>query len=434
MTLVAHIFILASYVLAALAVAVGLPDAIPGIGAPLAYVIGALVFVVSALMHEVFYRRSERLDLVEDVYDLREALAQTVTEVHALSHDAARVQSQLEQAEQRAGRQSELIAEMQVLQTLLEQMAEHRAVGGGERLRAVAGGGAVHQTPRARKGRLRRGGREGEVISLESSRPGRDVTASRRPREGIRKDLGINEIDDILRRALQENRVDLYLQPVVSLPQRKVRFYEALSRIRDAGGAVIAPEQYMPVAESTGLITTIDNLLLFRCVQLIRRVRKRRMDVGFFVNVSPYTLDDSFFFAQFVEFMEQNRELADHLIFEFSQEAMSRHSSEVESSLLELAEMGFRFSVDQVTSLDLDLADLARRRVAFIKVDAARLASNLGSAETPISIYKLKGDLARTGIDLIAEKVEEEDLVTELVDYNVDFGQGYLFGEPRPAR
>ena len=50
---------------------------------------------------------------------------------------------------------------------------------------------------------------------------------------------------EIIRRALEENRVDLYLQPVVSLPQRKLRFYEALSRLRSEDGAIIMPAQYI---------------------------------------------------------------------------------------------------------------------------------------------------------------------------------------------
>ncbi|MGH6996887.1 MAG: EAL domain-containing protein, partial [Phenylobacterium sp.] len=69
---------------------------------------------------------------------------------------------------------------------------------------------------------------------------------------------------DTVREALAENRVDLYLQPVVGLPQRRTIFYESYSRLRDATGRVMMPAEYLAVAEPEGLVTSIDNLLLFR--------------------------------------------------------------------------------------------------------------------------------------------------------------------------
>ena len=77
-----------------------------------------------------------------------------------------------------------------------------------------------------------------------------------------------------IRDALTENRVDLYLQPVVTLPQRRVMFYEGFSRLRDDTGRVLMPAEYLRVAEPEGLMPAIDNLLLFRCVQIVRKLSK----------------------------------------------------------------------------------------------------------------------------------------------------------------
>ena len=80
---------------------------------------------------------------------------------------------------------------------------------------------------------------------------------------------------ETIRASLEENRVDLYLQPIVSLPQRKLRFYEALSRLRAEDGTVIMPAQYIKVAAPAGLMSVVDNLLLFRCVQIVRRLTQK---------------------------------------------------------------------------------------------------------------------------------------------------------------
>ena len=101
-----------------------------------------------------------------------------------------------------------------------------------------------------------------------------------------------DELLETIRSSLEENRVDLYLQPIVSLPQRKLRYYEALSRLRDENGQVIMPAQYMQVAGQAGLMSVVDNLLLFRCVQIVRRLTQKSRDIGIFCNISGDTLAD----------------------------------------------------------------------------------------------------------------------------------------------
>ena len=237
---------------------------------------------------------------------------------------------------------------------------------------------------------------------------------------------------DITRRALEDNRVDLYIQPVVNLPQRQVRFYEAFSRVRHEDGGIILPEQYIPIATESGLISTIDNLLLFRCVQLIRRVHRDQSNLGFFCNISRHSLTDLEFFSQFVDFLEHNIELAGVLNFEFGQDDLAL--SEVKANLERLARLGYTFSIDRVKSLKLDITGLSRRGVRFVKVGVDTLLSERHQATAPVHINDLSDAMKRAEIDLIAEKVELEATVIDLIDRNVRFGQGYLFGEPRPHR
>ena len=151
----------------------------------------------------------------------------------------------------------------------------------------------VHQPPPARV----RGG---------SVQPGLDAQA-------IFTGLNDAQILDIVREGLRNNRVDLFIQPIVSLPQRKHRHYECFSRIRLDDNSMVVPEQYLAIAEREGLIAAIDNMLLFRCVQLVRRVQKRKTQSGqqhgIFVNISEHTLGDTKFFKDFVSFVAAHRDL-----------------------------------------------------------------------------------------------------------------------------
>ena len=88
------------------------------------------------------------------------------------------------------------------------------------------------------------------------------------------------------------------------------------------------PAQYIKVAEPAGLMSVVDNLLLFRCVQIVRRLTQKQREIGVFCNISGDTLTDAEFFPQFLEYMHHNRDLAGQIVFEFGQEAVFKAGPE----------------------------------------------------------------------------------------------------------
>ena len=234
--------------------------------------------------------------------------------------------------------------------------------------------------------------------------------------------------------AVEESRLDIYLQPMVTLPQRKVRFYEAVTRLRDDKDQIIAADDFIATAEAGGLIGKIDHMVMLRCVQVLRRLMVRNKDVGVFCNVSAATLGNPANFAQCLDFLEANRALAPSFVLEFKQ-AMFRRLGPIEvEHLAALSQRGYRFSIDHVTDLRIEPRELADRGVRFIKVPAALLLDPKQSSASDIHPSDLSDLLGRFGIDLIAEKIEGERAVVDLLDYDVRFGQGFLFAPPRPLR
>lgn len=237
-----------------------------------------------------------------------------------------------------------------------------------------------------------------------------------------------------LRNAIDENRIDIFLQPMVTLPQRKVRFYEAVTRLRDERDQLIAAEEFISIAEASGLIGRIDNMVMLRCVQVLRRLMVRNKDVGVFCNVAASTLGNSTTFAQCLDFLEANRALAPSLVLEFKQSTFRNLGPAETENLAALAQRGFRFSIDHVTDLRIEPRELADRGVRFIKVPATLLLDPKQASASDIHPSDLSDLLGRFGIDLIAERIEGERAVLDLLDYDVRFGQGFLFAPPRPLR
>ncbi len=413
-----HVFLLCCYGATAAAVASLLPHWLPGTGPSEAIVIGGLLFLGVALLHECLARGNRQLQAAEELRALRRSHAELEDDLTWTRREVQAVRAALEALAQ-SGRAAaggaladEVVSEVRLLKTLVGRLAVHAARDG----RMTEDGGTQPAAARMAAG----GG--------ELSMPLPVGRALRANPEQERRDL-MSQV----RQALRDDRIELVLQPVVSLPQRKRHFYECFSRLTAADGSKLVPEQYIALAEQAGLISAIDNMLLFRCIQLVRKIQRKNQTAGFICNLSPHTLGDDEFFADFVDFLESNAELAPHLVFELAQ-ADLRHIGPLAGRHLDrLAMLGCSFSLDQVRSLDLDLAELARRHIRFVKIDARRLLAE-GGEEGRARLRALKARLDASRIDLIGEKIESEETLVELLDVGLDYGQGYLFGEPRLAR
>jgi cyclic-di-GMP phosphodiesterase, flagellum assembly factor TipF len=237
-----------------------------------------------------------------------------------------------------------------------------------------------------------------------------------------------------IRRALDANRADLYLQPIVSLPQRKVRYYETFTRLRNEDGSLILPADFLVAAESGGLISRIDHLVLSRAAQVVRRLLNKNRDIGVICNIATTTLTQPQSSQQLLQFFDANQELASALVLEFPQSFWRSNGPLPQASLAALAKLGVRFSMDHVTNLRMEPRELAERNIRLVKVPANLLLTIAGTPEFDIHPADLSDLMARFGISLIAERIENEETVIDLLEYEVRFGQGYLFLPPRPVR
>lgn len=432
-----HFGIFLIYACAAAAVLLYAPQWHPLIDQRAAIVLCLFVVIGGGLLHEVYARLGREAFLTEKLLSLRVAQGDALEELSWTRRELAVLREALESVGgvSKSGKSvDEVIAEVKVLQSLITRLAKSSKAPQQERPQTA------EQSP------------EEEVVQAATASP-LAKPHPLRPRPADQKDGGANisalpananqkpgvlppvalgledsAVLEVARQALRDDRIDLVLQPIVLLPQRKRSAYECFSRLRTTDGFMILPEQYIHLAEREGLVTAIDNMLLIRCVQLIRKVQRRNEAVDFFCNISSHTLGDDVFFSDFIEFLRSNRELAGNLVFEFPQNAYNSWDSSAGDYLRRLADLGCRFSLDGVMDLHIDAAAMARRNFHFVKVRAEVLL-----AEPELS-GRLLDELKENGIQLVAERVEDEDALVEILDIGIDCAQGYLFGEPRLAR
>ena len=374
-----------------------------------ATVVGVVIAALLAQLHGVILRRRERSTAAEEIAQLKRNGKDFFLALADMQRKIAQVE---EAADARADAQSrKIVSELKMLEGLMREFA-----------------GRISQKAKEVK--------EAEAAPAPAPAPTQAVVEQRREDTAAAYIAAFGQTDllETIRASLEENRVDLYLQPIVSLPQRKLRFYEALSRLRSEDGTVIMPAQYMKVAGPVGLMSVVDNLLLFRCVQIVRKMIHKSRGIGVFCNISGETLADAEFFPQFLEFMHHNRDLASQIVFEFDQRSVLNAGQKGEENLLDLSTLGFALSMDHVDTLAMDFEKLKTLGFRHVKVRAETLIGGMADAQAAVAAEDLKSLLARHGLNLIAERVETEKTVVQLLDYSVDFAQGYLFGEPKPLR
>lgn len=234
---------------------------------------------------------------------------------------------------------------------------------------------------------------------------------------------------EIISDAAERDQMELFVEPIVSLPQRRVEFYYFTPRIRVDRDTLLGPERYGLLAEDNGLAATLENMLLVRALQYVRRARRRQVQIMYFCPVTGRTLMDRDSLSDFIGFMHQNADLANLLAFAVPQRDYYRLDAKTDAELTRLAKMNFRFMLDNCTNLELFVSDLSEKGFRYVRVDQMTLDERMRGVGDPRAMKKR---LDPGAIDLVVGGLHEDRTVLEALDYAVDFGMGRALGGVQP--
>jgi cyclic-di-GMP phosphodiesterase TipF (flagellum assembly factor) len=385
----------------------------------------ALTFLI--LYNAVSMRLRDRTDVGGQIADLSRGTADLARQVAEFGRRLAAVESRVASANStNSDRIQSIVGEIGELGVLVRQLAV--SVASHDDMLSAGAAPANGPADQQQKELPLSGADASVATAAPAAPPIANIASEPEPPRSEAKVLAA------VKNAVEENRIDIYLQPMVSLPQRKVRFYEAVTRLRDDRDQILTADDFIGVAETGGLIGRVDHMVMLRCVQVLRRLMVRNKEIGIFCNVSAATLGNPATFAQCLDFLDANRALAPSFVLEFKQATFRKLGPVEIEHLAALAQRGFRFSIDHVTDLRIEPRELADRGVRYIKMPAALLLDQRRTSASDIHPSDLSDLLGRFGIDLIAERIEGERAVVDLLDYDVRFGQGFLFAPPRPLR
>ncbi|TFZ58896.1 EAL domain-containing protein [Methylorubrum sp. Q1] len=237
----------------------------------------------------------------------------------------------------------------------------------------------------------------------------------------------------LLIEAFDGEGLEVFLQPVVTLPQRKVVAYEALARLK-VGDAVYAPETFLPVLERHGRTTALDRRMLQRVATIARHLQGRGSPASVSYSLTPHSLFEPGFLRSLGRLVSEGPELAGRVVIALPQSSWRSLDAE-QAALLAGLRGRIGFVMDRPIDLRFDPTALAERGITQVKVAAALLLRPLDREARPdIALEDLVTSLARAGIRLVATGVEAETEVPDLIDLDVPLAQGEVFAAPRAVR
>ena len=240
-----------------------------------------------------------------------------------------------------------------------------------------------------------------------------------------------------LHHALERGEFGVYYQPLVDLETGRVSGFEALLRWRHPTRGLVLPEEFIELAEETGLIVPIGAWALEQaCRQTAEWQHRRRpgdgpLAVG--VNLSPRQLGVPSLVDDLAGILDSTGIERGSVWLELTESALMRDADDAARVLRALRAHGFRIAVDDFGTGYSSLAHLKRFPVDALKVDRS-FVDGLGTEAEDTTIVNAVVGLAHSlGLAAIAEGLETEAQLAELRTMGCDYAQGFLFGAPRPA-
>ena len=238
-----------------------------------------------------------------------------------------------------------------------------------------------------------------------------------------------------LRRALEQEELRVYYQPVHDLSSGRMIGVEALVRWQHPQRGLVPPGEFIPIAERTGLISDIDTWVMRQaCLQMVQWQREGKPLDFIAVNVSSRLFVHRDLYQLVAQILHETQLAPAFLELEVTESAVMEDPEVALEQLHRLRELGLRLAIDDFGTGYSSLLRLKRLPVQKLKIDQGFVAG-LPSDEDDMAIVRVIIALARSmGMQIQAEGIEHAEQSQCLLEQQCDLGQGYWYGRPVPAQ
>jgi diguanylate cyclase (GGDEF)-like protein/PAS domain S-box-containing protein len=271
-----------------------------------------------------------------------------------------------------------------------------------------------------------------DLAMYEAKESGRDRVACHAGRDAPNRLASRLSWTDVIRDALDEERLVLQAQPIMDLASGEIHQYEMLLRMRDPLGELISPAAFLPVAERYDLIGAIDKWVVRQAIRMLGEELTRKNRLVFEVNISGRSTGD----PELLELIERELELnsvdPEQVIFEITETTAVGNIPRAQEFAAHLNQLGCRFALDDFGAAFASFYYLKHLPFDYLKIDGEFVRTCLDDRTDQLVIQAVV-DIARgLGKRTVAEMVGDQPTLDLLAGLGVDHAQGYHIGRPAP--
>lgn len=254
----------------------------------------------------------------------------------------------------------------------------------------------------------------------------------------IQKQQGNMEWMMTLKKALQDNRFEMYAQPIHPLEAEAFKepyhHYELLIRMYDEGGNQIPPDEFISAAEYYSMMPSIDRWVINNVLSQLSEIPEQSPLPVFAINLSGQSLNDARFLEYVIETVKSSGVDPQMLCFEITEQVAVDDLSLVTNFISTLKGLGSHFSLDDFGTGVSSYGYLKSLDVDYLKIDGS-FVKNIASDEVSNAMVQSINQVGHTmNLKIIAEYTENDEIIQMLRDMGVDYGQGYGIQRPGPMK
>ena len=241
------------------------------------------------------------------------------------------------------------------------------------------------------------------------------------------------DLESELRRALRRDELELHYQPRLDLGTGQIVGLEALVRWRHAERGLLAPSEFVPLAEQSGLIVPLGYWVISRALRDMQSLRERGLEpLHMAVNLSFRQFQDSQLLSTLSRLIIERGVEAQWLEFELTETAVMRRSDLVKQTMDALGRLGVRFSLDDFGTGFSSFVHLNSLPIALLKIDKSFVGGMEGREENRKLVHAMINLAHNLKLEVVAEGVETPEQLALLRDFGCDQVQGYFISKPLP--
>jgi len=267
-------------------------------------------------------------------------------------------------------------------------------------------------------------------IALQASKYQGRNTALTYSEELHKQHFAINELENQLRKAIDENQLKLFLQPIVDLTTGKIVKCEALARWITPEGKFISPEVFIPLAEKSELIFPFGEWLINEACNAIDALKGANLDIRLAINISGRQVSDLALLNQIKNALEDHQLPGSNLSIELTESVLVESLDVVSVLLNELRGMGITVSIDDFGTGFSSLVYLKKLPIDELKIDRSFVSELEKNTDDQAIVQAILGLAHNLNIKIIAEGIETQQQQDFLQSHQCAYGQGYLYQRP----